>query len=171
MLTETTISVWFRTSGAPVSSVIMPRTAGTTICLVWFTSASCLYCAVSSTCRYQSRPPSATSSAAAITYRPNSRRRDLGIIGALPSGADHGQWTSASPDSDRRRVRHRSLARERRIQPVVGPFEYQFGRGGRAGRSQPLPGVARLAVGGLRRSASSQPLPGLARLACVGYRP
>ena len=42
MLTETTISVWFRTSGAPMSSVIMPRTAGTTICLVWFTSASLL---------------------------------------------------------------------------------------------------------------------------------
>ena len=37
MLTETTISVSFRTNGVPVSSVIAPRTAGTTICLVWFT--------------------------------------------------------------------------------------------------------------------------------------
>jgi hypothetical protein len=63
MLTETTISVSLRTNGVPVSSVIAPRTAGTTICLVWFTCASALYWVVSSTCRYQRRPPSTTTAA------------------------------------------------------------------------------------------------------------
>ena len=170
MLTETTISVWFRTSGAPMSSVIMPRTAGTTISLVWFTWASCLYCVVSSTCRYQSRPPSVTSSAAAITYRPNSRRRDLGIIDGLRSGADHGQWTAASPTAT-------DAGSATGPWPGSGGSSRSSGRSstssrGAAGprRSQPLPGLARLAVGGLRRSASSQPLPGLARLAVGGLR-
>src|SRR6202035_553748 len=63
MLTETTISVSLRTNGVPVSSVIAPRTAGTTIDLVWLTWASALYWVVSSTCRYQSRPPSTTTAA------------------------------------------------------------------------------------------------------------
>jgi hypothetical protein len=44
MLTETVIDVWLSTSACPVSSVIMPRTAGTTIVLVWFTCARALYC-------------------------------------------------------------------------------------------------------------------------------
>src|ERR1700722_5558996 len=94
MLTETTISVSFRTNGVPVSSVIAPRTAGTTICLVWLTEASALYWVVASTCRYQRRPPSTTTAASVSAYRPNSRRRDLGIIGGLHSAADHGRRTS-----------------------------------------------------------------------------
>src|SRR6202161_3504315 len=97
MLTETTISVSLRTTGVPVSSVIPPRTAGTTICLVWFTWASALYWVVSSTCRYQRRPPSTTTAATVSTYSPNSRRRDLGIIGGLHSAADHGLRTSPRP--------------------------------------------------------------------------
>ena len=91
MLTETTISVSLRTIGVPVSSVIAPRTAGTTICLVWLTWASALYWVVSSTCRYQSLPPSTTTAASVSAYSPNSRRRDLGIIGGLHSAADHGR--------------------------------------------------------------------------------
>src|ERR1700759_4703590 len=50
-LTETVIEVWLLTSGAPVSSVIIPRTAGTTTVLVWLDAARALYCPVSSTCR------------------------------------------------------------------------------------------------------------------------
>ena len=66
MFTETTSDVVLSTSGLPSSSTIEPRTAGTTTCRVWFTAASCLYCAVSITCRYQSRPPSVAIMAAAI---------------------------------------------------------------------------------------------------------
>src|ERR1700761_1750625 len=87
MFTETVIDVWLSTSGTPVLSVIMPRTAGTTIDLVWFTWASALYCPVSRTCRYQSLPPRTTTIARAITYRPSSRLRECGIICPLPPSA------------------------------------------------------------------------------------
>ena len=42
MSTETVSFVWLVTNALPVSSVIMPRTAGTTIFLVWLTWASAL---------------------------------------------------------------------------------------------------------------------------------
>ena len=76
----------------------------------------------------------------------------------------------SEPDSDRRRVRHRSLVRERRTQPVVGPFEYQFARGRRAGRSQPLPGVARRAVAACAGRRRASPCPA-GRLASAARRP
>ena len=50
-------------------------------------AASDLYCVVSSTCRYHSRPPRTTSMARATTYRPSSRLRERGITGPPPPSA------------------------------------------------------------------------------------
>ena len=67
MSTETTRAVWLVTSRLPTSSRICPRTAGTITLLVWFAAASLVKAVLFITCRYQSRPPSEISMAAAIT--------------------------------------------------------------------------------------------------------
>ncbi len=114
MSTDTVIDVLLSTSGAPVSSVIMPRTAGTTTVRVRLSAARALYWCVSSTCRYHSRPPSTTSSARATTYRPYSRLRERGITGPPPSGAAVAPHAlrEAAPRRDNRPGRRRGQARE-----------------------------------------------------------
>ncbi len=67
MFTETTSDVWLVTSLRPASSMIWPRTAGTTTARVWLAIASVLNWVPFITCRYHSRPPSVAIIATTIT--------------------------------------------------------------------------------------------------------
>src|SRR3984957_726842 len=131
MFTETVIEVWLVTSACPVSSVIMPRTAGTTIDLVWFTAASDLYCVVSSTCRYHSRPPRTTSRARAITYSPSSRLRERGGTGPPPRTAAAAGGACATGDV-RAAATHSTATR-------CTSCPARYGYAGTSGRGRPRP--------------------------------